>query len=257
MGLLEGKTTLITGSSRGIGRAVAGKFASAGSDIIVNYRRQGGSSRGRAEELCQEIESMGRRTAMINADISDRASVKGLFASIRDTFGTLDYLVLNAARAPFKPIEKLFERELKQLVETNYLGNIYCIQEALPLLEQSRGRIVFISSLGSRFYNPSYPLGSMKAAMESVVRDCAESLRDKHILVNAVCGGIVKTDSFKVLRQLWDNIDSLPEDLFVEPDEMADTVLFLCTSASRGITGQTIVVDRGLSNAVCRITARE
>ena len=194
----------------------------------------------------------GRRTMMVQADIALKNSVKNLFNDIRGNFGRLDYLILNAAKAPFKPIEKLFERELRQLIETNYLGNIFCIQEALPLLEKTKGRIVFISSLGSRFYNPAYPLGSMKAAMESVVRDCAESLRVKHISVNAVCGGIVKTDSFKVLRQFWDGIEALPEELFVEPDEIADAVFFLCSSAGRGINGQTIVVDRGLSNAIFR-----
>jgi NAD(P)-dependent dehydrogenase (short-subunit alcohol dehydrogenase family) len=111
---------------------------------------------------------------------------------------------------------------------------------------------VFISSLGSRFYNPAYPLGSMKAAMESVVRDCAESLRAQNISANAVCGGIVKTDSFKLLRQYWDGIDRLSDDIFVEPDEIADVVFFLCSPASRGISGQTVVVDRGLSNALYR-----
>ncbi len=119
-------------------------------------------------------------------------------------------------------------------------------------MKENGGKIIFVSSLGSRFYNPAYPLGSMKAAMESIVRDCAESLRDKGISVNAVCGGIVKTDSFKILRQFWDNIDMLPEELFVETDELADVVLFLCSPESRGITGQTIVVDKGLSNSLFR-----
>ena len=252
MQTLKDKVALVTGSSRGIGKAIARKFAVQGADIIVNYRRAGGSSQSQAEELCKEIEQMGRRTMMVQADIALKNSVKNLFNDIRGNFGRLDYLILNAAKAPFKPIEKLFERELRQLIETNYLGNIFCIQEALPLLEKTGGRIVFISSLGSRFYNPAYPLGSMKAAMESVVRDCAESLRVKHISVNAVCGGIVKTDSFKVLRQFWDGIEALPEELFVEPDEIADAVFFLCSRAGRGINGQTIVVDRGLSNAIFR-----
>ena len=191
---------------------------------------------------------------MIQSDIAVKDSVKNLFSEVKEKFGRLDFLVLNAAKAPFKPIEKLFERELRQLVETNYMGNIFCIQEALPLMEEKGGKIVFISSLGSRFYNPSYPLGSMKAAMESVVRDCSEGLREKNIMVNGICGGIVKTDSFKVLRQFWDNIDMLPEELFVEPDEIADVALFLCSPESRGITGQTVVVDRGLSNALYRTT---
>jgi NAD(P)-dependent dehydrogenase (short-subunit alcohol dehydrogenase family) len=205
-----------------------------------------------AEELCKEIEETGRRALMVQADIAQKDSVKSLFNVVSEKMGRLDYLVLNAAKAPFKPVEKLLERELRQLVETNYLGNIFCIQAALPLLEKSEGKIVFISSLGSRFYNPAYPLGSMKAAMESIVRDCSESLRGKKIAVNAVCGGIVKTDSFKVLRQYWDNIDMLPDELFVEPDEIADVALFLCSQASSGITGQTIVVDKGLSNSICR-----
>jgi NAD(P)-dependent dehydrogenase (short-subunit alcohol dehydrogenase family) len=170
----------------------------------------------------------------------------------RENFGRLDFLVLNAARAPFKPLEKLLERELRQLLETNFLGNIFCVQEALPLLAESRGKIVFISSLGSRFYSPSYPLGSVKAAMEAAVRDLAEGLRTKGVSVNGICAGLVKTDSFKVLRQFSEELDRLPEELFVHPDEIADVALFLCSPQSRGICGQTIVVDHGLSNRLSR-----
>jgi NAD(P)-dependent dehydrogenase (short-subunit alcohol dehydrogenase family) len=252
MDILKDKVVLITGSSRGIGKAIAKKCAHAGADIVVNYRKSGGSSQAQAEELCRAIEDMGRRAMMVQADIASKDSVKTLFAEINEKMGKLDYLVLNAAKAPFKSIEKLFERELRQLVDTNYIGNIFCIQAALPMLEKTQGKIIFISSLGSRFYNPAYPLGSMKAAMGSIVRDCSETLRGKNISVNAVCGGIVKTDSFKVLRQFWENIDMLSDDLFVEPEEIAEVALFLCSQASRGITGQTIVVDKGLSNTILR-----
>jgi len=251
MQALKDNVILITGSSRGIGNAIAKKCALEGADIVINYRKAGGASQAQAEKLREEIERMGRRTLMVKADIARKDSVKNLFSEISAHFGRLDCLILNAAKAPFKSFEKLLERELRQLVETNYMGNIFCIQEARSLLEKSKGTIVFISSLGSRFYNPAYPLGSMKAAMESVVRDCAESLRGK-ISANAVCGGIVKTDSFKVLRQYWEEIDKFPEEVFVEPDEIADVVLFLCSPASRGISGQTIIVDRGMSNALFR-----
>jgi NAD(P)-dependent dehydrogenase (short-subunit alcohol dehydrogenase family) len=249
----KGKVTLITGSSRGIGSALARRFACAGSDVIVNYRRLGGKSQAQGELLCREIEEMGRRAFLIQADISAKQSVKQMFGEINERVGRLDFLILNAARAPFKPVERLFERELRQLVETNYLGNIFSVQEALPLLEKSQGRVVFISSLGSRFYNPEYPLGSMKAAMESVVRDLSESLSDKKINVNAVCGGFVKTDSFKTLRQYMEDLEQLPDQFFVEPEAIADVVLFLCDQASRGIRGQTIVVDQGLSNTLFRL----
>ena len=86
--------------------------------------------------------------------------------------------------------------------------------------------------------------------MEAVVRDCAESLRDKSIAVNGICGGLVKTDSFKVLRQYWEDIDRVSDKLLLQPDEIADVVMFLCSPAARGIRGQTIVVDGGLGNRI-------
>jgi enoyl-[acyl-carrier protein] reductase III len=243
---------LITGSSRGIGNAIARSFAQSGADVIVNYRTGGGRSQEQAEQLCKEIREMGLRAFLIQADISVKQSVKEMFDKIREECGRLDFLILNAARAPFKPLERLFERELRQLVEVNYFGNLFCVQEALPLLEKGKGRVVFLSSLGSRFYNPEYPLGSMKAAMESVVRDLSEGLREKKINVNAVCGGFVKTDSFKVIRQYMEEVEQIPDELFVEPEAIADVVLFLCDPASRGIRGQTLVVDQGLSNTLHR-----
>lgn len=249
---ISGKVALITGSSRGIGKAIAQKLAHAGADIAINFRNDRGSSRAKAEALQVEIKRNNCRSILIQSDISKKDSVKAMIQAVSDGLGKLDYLILNAARAPFKPIEKLFERELKQLVETNYLGNIFCIQQAIPLLEKNHGKIIFLSSLGSRFFNPSYPLGSMKAAMEAVVRDCAESLREKNISVNAVCGGIVKTDSFKVYRQYWDHLEKLPDDLVVETSEIADVVAFLCSPFSKGINGQTIIVDKGLSSTLIR-----
>ena len=248
----QDRVALVTGSSRGIGHTIARSFARAGADVVVNYRQAGGRSQEQAEQLSREIEQMGRRSLVLQADISEKATVKQMFTQVRDRFGRLDFLILNAAKAPFKPLEKLFERELRQLVETNYMGNIFCVQEALPLLEKNEGRIVFLSSLGSRFYNPEYPLGSMKAAMESVVRDLSETLSERKVNVNAVCGGFVKTDSFKVLRQYMEDLEQLPEQFFVEPEAIADVVLFLCGPASRGIRGQTIVVDGGLSNTLYR-----
>ncbi|MBF0537236.1 MAG: SDR family oxidoreductase [Nitrospirae bacterium] len=261
LSLFAGKVALVTGSSRGIGRAIALRFAANGADVVINHRRAETPNQARQvgiQALCQEIEGMGCRAYPILADISSRESVKQLMAEIADKCQRLDFLVLNAARAPFKPIERLLERELRELVDVNYLGNIFCIKEALPLLEKKdddttiAGKIVFISSLGSKFYNPAYPLGSMKAAMESVVRDLSQSLGERGIMVNAVSGGLVKTDSFKVLRQYMEGVDKLPEGLFVQPEEIADVVMFLCSQASRAIAGQTIIVDRGLSNRLYR-----
>lgn len=248
----KNKVALITGSIRGIGSSIAKKFAFSGADVVINDKKVTGSAKIKKEIICKEIQEMGRQAFFVEADISQKESVKKLFAEMNKKYDRLDFLILNAAQTPFKPIERLLERELRQLVETNYMGNIFCIQEALPFLEKTEGKIVFISSLGSRFYFPEYPLGSMKAAMESIVRDCAENFKNKKISVNGVCGGIVKTDAYKVMRLYWEDIDRLPNDLFTEPDEIADAVLFLCSPASRGIHGQIIVVDRGLSNTLYR-----
>ncbi|MBF0488182.1 MAG: SDR family oxidoreductase [Nitrospirae bacterium] len=253
------RKVLVTGSSRGIGAAIAAAFAKSGADVAINFSKQGGRSEEHAKKLAAEIEAMGRRAALVPGDISQKESVRRLFSEAATSLDGLDVLILNAARAPFKPIERLLERELRALVDTNYIGNIFCVQEALPFMqctgERTKGHdkhIIFISSLGSRFYNPAYPLGSMKAAMESVVRDLSETLFKRGITVNAVSGGLVKTDSFKVLRQFIDGVDRIPEELFVTPQEIADVVLFLCCPSSRGIRGQTIVVDRGLSNSLHR-----
>ena len=171
---------------------------------------------------------------------------------VGEHFGRLDTLVLNAARAPFKESWRLLERDLRQLVDTNLLGNVFCLQRALPLLEKQGGHVVFLSSLGSRYMNVQYPLGPMKAAMESMVRQWAEELRERKIHANAICAGLVKTDAFKTLRRLWPEIASLPEDCFVTPAEVADVVAFLTSPGADAIAGQTLIVDKGLSNRVMR-----
>ncbi len=175
--------------------------------------------------------------------------------AVRDRFGRLDVLVLNAAKAPFKETTRLLERDLRQLVEVNLFGHVFCVQKALPLLEEGGGHIVFISSLGSRYMNPRYPLGPMKAAMEAMVRQWAEELGPRGIRSNAVCAGLVKTDAYKTLRRLWPELRALPESAYVTAEEVADVVAFLAAPDSRAICGQTIVVDRGLSNRVMRAPA--
>jgi enoyl-[acyl-carrier protein] reductase III len=253
----SGRIALVTGSSRGIGSVIAQEFALCGADVVINYRREtGGIGLSKGQRVKDRIEAIGRRALLIQCDISIKSSVRAMMDQVNEHFGRLDFLILNAARAPFKPFEKLLERELRLLVETNFLGQIFCIQEAVPLLARSEGKVVFISSLGSRFHNPSYPLGSMKAAMETVVRDCSVSLRDRNISVNAVCAGLVRNESLKVLKQHWDHLDQIPEHLFLQPEEIAEVVLFLCSSASRAIHGQTIVVDKGLGNSLYCLTDR-
>ena len=251
-GHLQGKVALVTGSSRGIGASIARTLARAGADVAVHGRRAAGASAASAAALCEEIRALGRRAEAFAADVAVKAEVEALLAKVGQAFGRLDVLVLNAALAPFKPTELLLERDLRQLVDVNLLGNVFCVQKALPLLAKEGGHVVFVSSLGSRFMNPSYPLGSMKAAMEAMVRQWAEEFAGRRIRANAVCAGLVRTDAFLTLRQVWPEVASLPEDLFTTPEEVAAGVSFLTSPAADGIRGQTIVVDRGLSNRILR-----
>jgi enoyl-[acyl-carrier protein] reductase III len=257
VGHLEGKVALVTGSSRGIGRAIARALAIAGADVAIHGRQGSGPAAETAAGAKAEIEALGRRAETFHADVAVRTEVEGLMARIGETFGRLDVLVLNAARAPFKASERLLERDLRQLVDVNFLGNLFCAQKALPLLSKEGGSVVFVSSLGSRFMNPDYPLGAMKAAMETQVRQWAEEWRDRGVTANAVCAGLVKTDAFQTLRLIWPEVTKLPDSAFVSPEEVADVVTFLTSPAARAIRGQTIVVDGGLSNRLLRSPSAE
>jgi enoyl-[acyl-carrier protein] reductase III len=254
MGPYHGRVALITGSSRGLGRVIAQKLGEAGADVVLNYRKPGGRSEAQAASVAKELVERGSRAVAIRGDISQKDSVVAMFQEIGARYGRLDMLVLNAARAPFKRVDELLKRDLLELVETDYLGNVYCMQQALPLMHGRPGHVVFISSLGSRFALPSYPLGSMKAAMESLVRQWAAELQDREISVNGVTAGLLKTDSLIVLRQYWPGVERLPASMFVELEDVAAVVLFLCSNAARGIRGQNIVVDNGLSNELLRYT---
>ena len=249
---LAGQAALVTGGARGIGRAISLALARAGADVAVNFRKPGGPSEKPARELIGEIERLGRRAVTVPGDISKKQEVGAFVDAALGALGRLDIVILNAARAPFKSFERLLERDLRSLVDVNFLGNVFTLQKTLKPLAENNGRVVFISSLGSRFYHPEYPLGWMKAAMENVVKSWAEAVADKGVNVNAVCAGIVKTDSFRVLRQLWPEVAYLPESAFVEAEQVADVTLFLCSPLAKAIRGQTIVVDKGMSNALIR-----
>lgn len=249
---LEGQVALVTGSTRGIGHAIATRLLAEGADLAVHGRQASGPGDASAREIVAAATSQGRRAVRLAADVAAKTEVTRLLEEVGTAFGRLDVLVLNAARAPFKESPRLLERDLRQLVETNFLANVYLVQRALPLLEVHGGRIVFISSLGSRYMSPQYPLGPMKAAMEAMVRHWAEEFRPRGIRSNAVCAGLVRTDAFKTLRRIWPGLDRLPDDLFVTAEEVADAVAFLAGPDSRGVNGQTLVVDRGLTNRVLR-----
>lgn len=246
---LTGRLALVTGAARGIGQACALSLAEAGADVIVNYV----SSRAAAEETAEKIKAMGRRTAVVKADISEQDDIQSMMDFVKDTFGSLDILVSNAASGGFRALMATTASHFEAAMNTNTRALLFLTQAALPLMRRKEGRakVIALTSHGSQFALPMYGMiGSSKAALESLARHLALELGSDGINVNCVQAGLVDTDStrsipgseqFFALRQSR----SMVGDRVLECSDVADVVLFLASSLSDLIQGQTIVVDGG------------
>ena len=247
-GTLHGKVALITGSSRGIGRAVAWRLAVEGAQVVVHYR----ANREAAEETANEIRQLGSNPLLVGADVRDPRQIKDLFARIADTYSTLDILVSNAALGALKPALDLSWSKWDMTMEICARAFLLCAQEAVPLMKANGGHMIAISSLGSRKYLPNYTaIGAAKAALEAVTRYLAVELAPYRILVNAVCGGLIETSTLAYFperaRMLDDARKRCPLGRVGQPVDLANIVAFLCGDDAAWICGQTIVADGGYS----------
>ncbi|MCK9230199.1 MAG: SDR family oxidoreductase [Syntrophales bacterium] len=245
---LEGKVALITGSSRGIGAAIADKFSIHGADVVIHHRSGRGKGASMAKAATQRIRDRGGVAEEYIADISVEREVDGMFSFVAKRFGKVDILVLNAANAVFKEFKIMTTRDWDVLINTNVMGNINCVRRALPLMCEG-GNIVFISSMGSRIPMKRYPLGPMKAALESFVRLWALEFFPRKIRVNAICGGLANTDSIRAVGPLLSSSAMLHHEFLVQPEEIASVAVFLCSADAVAVTGEIITVDKGQSFA--------
>lgn len=248
---LQGKVALVTGSSRGIGRAIALELGRRGADVIVNHRRN--STRAQAEAVAQELQSLGRRALVVKTDVADPQDVAQMFSLIRSEFGKLDILVNNAASAVFRPLLQLEEKHWEYTWDVNLRAITLCIKHAVPLMP--RGAIVNITSVGSIRYLPNYgALGAAKAAIESLTRSYAIELAPA-IRVNAVCGGLVDETGFSAMLPPEEKeriVRLTPAGRMVKPDDIAKAVVFLCSDDAEMIRGQSIIVDGGFTLGLLR-----
>ena len=190
---LAGKIALVTGGSRGIGRAIAHKLAAAGCDVAVNYY----NNHDQAESLCAGIRAMGRRSCAIQGDVGNPESVEEILVEFRRHFDCLDILVSNAATGVLKPALEMSLKHWRWCMETNALALTLLAQRAVPLMPAG-GRIIAMTSLGATRAIPDYGfVGASKAALESLVRTLAQELGPRRILVNAVSAGVVDTDALR------------------------------------------------------------
>ena len=244
------KIALITGSSRGIGRALALTLAREGASIVVNYNRNADL----AEAAVREIESHGVRAISVQANMEEPEAIDRLFDRVEDAFGRLDHFVSNAAASSFKKVADLKAHNLDRSYALNVRAFVLGAQRAMKLMTQG-GRIAVLSSYGSIRAYPTYAnLGSNKAAIEAWVRYMAVEFAPAGINVNAVNGGLIDTESCAYfyenvpgMEPIESVLSKLPKARMGTVQEVADAVAFLLSPESEYITGQTICVDGGLS----------
>jgi len=244
---LAGKVALVTGASRGIGRAIARKLASAGCDVAVNYF----NSHEQAESVCEEIRALGRRACALHGNVASPESVDEIIEAFCHHFDHLDILVNNAASGVLKPAREMTLKQWRWCMETNALALNLLTQRAVPLMS-SGGRIVAMSSLGASRAIPGYGfVGASKAALESLVRTLAQELGPLGIRVNAVSAGPVDTDALRYFPNreelLRSFADRAPAGRALTPEDVAGTVYLLCLPEADMVTGHTLVVDGGFS----------
>lgn len=244
----KGQVVLITGGSRGIGKSILLSLAKEGADIFLNYL----SNDEAAKEVKKQAESFGSKVELFKGNAGDPAEIKKMVAACAEKFGKIDFLIHNAALGSFKPIMRLRENQWDLSLDINAKAFYLLAQASAPHLEKTKGKMLTISSLGSKQYIDDYgAIGISKAALECLVRYLAVELGPKGIRVNCVSGGPIDTDALKMFPKYELMKDfctqRTPLGRIGKPEDLSAVIKFLCSKDSDWITGQTIIADGGLS----------
>jgi 3-oxoacyl-[acyl-carrier protein] reductase len=241
---LSGKIALVTGSSRGIGRAVVERLSREGASVVINYL----SSSDTAEEIVAAITSDGGTALALQADVSSVEGIRRLFEKTLAHFGRLDILVNNAGIRTTQPVADIQEDEFDRLFAINVKGPFFACQQAAHRISDS-GRIINISSAVTRMMLPGYSIyAASKAAVDLLTRVLAKEMGERQVTVNAVSPGPVNTELLregKTKEQLQQMAQMAAFNRIGEVEDIADVVAFLASDDARWITGQVIHVNGG------------
>lgn len=243
--MLKGKTALITGASRGIGKAIAVEFAKNGANVIINYY----NDRDEAEAVVDKIKKYGVDSMAVKADVSNFDEVTQMASAIQKKFGKVDILVNNAGIVKDRTLKNMTLDEWHVVINTNLNGVFYVTKAILPLMNDG-GRIISISSIIGQYGNfGQCNYAAAKAGIIGFTKSLAKELGKKKITVNAVAPGFVKTSITKNIpffrKKIINYMTPLKEE--AEPEDIANVVAFLASDKARYITGTVINVDGGLA----------
>ena len=243
---LRGKRALVTGASRGIGRAIALSLADFKVDVAINFFRH----RQAADEVAREIEARGARALLLRGNVADSEHVRRMFEEIGESWGGLEILVSNAASGVLKPVTELTLHHFHWTMDINAAALLPLVQRFIELRAEGERAVVAVSSLGAVRAIPNYAaVGASKAALESLVRHLAAELAPRGVRVNAVSAGTVDTDALRSFpnreQLLEESLRRTPAGRLITPQDVANVVVFLCTDFASMIRGQTILVDGG------------
>lgn len=243
---LKDQVAIVTGGSRGIGRAISCAFAKEGATVVLNYVQ----NKEAAQVAAKEIESLGGKPHLAQADVTDQAQVEKLVDQVFDQYGRIDILVNNAGVVRDGLLYSMEKEDWDSVLHTN-LDGVYHFTKAVirPMMMQRKGRIINISSYsGSRGGKGQSNYASSKAAVNAFTRAIALELAGKGITVNALAPGMIETDMSKQVRNLAsDNIkEKIPLGRFGQPEDVAKVAMFLASEDSAYMTGQLLTVDGGL-----------
>lgn len=243
---LEGKIALVTGSSRGIGRAIALALGKKGVNVAVNYA----GNEQKAEEVVQELQELGVKAIKIRANVADEQDVKAMIKEVTKEFGRLDILVNNAGITRDNLLMRMKVEEFDEVIETNLKGAFLCTKAVTrTMMKQRYGKIINIASIVGVSGNPGQAnYVAAKAGLIGLTKSTAKELATRNILVNAIAPGFITTDMTDVLTEDQKDaiLSQIPLEKLGEPEDIANVVCFLASDEAKYITGQTIHVDGGM-----------